>query len=90
MLYSKGTVCLCHLLHERQRRRIFRETHKTMVPGEKYLLSSGNTVSSDFSISSVARIAAIVIQRVLNAMSRPGQTLPCQRIAGLASSEDNN
>jgi hypothetical protein len=66
MLHLKGIVCLCHLPHQRDRRDgKFRETYKTAAPGLKYLPSSGDTVSSDLAISSVARIAAIDIQREL-------------------------
>jgi hypothetical protein len=64
---------------ERLKRRIFQETHETTAPGAKYLPSSGNTVSSDLAISSVARIAATDIQIVLKAMWRPGQILMHQR-----------
>jgi hypothetical protein len=64
---------------ERQKRRRYQETHKTTAPGVKYLPSSGNTVSSDLAISSVARIAATDIQMVLKAMWRPGQILIHQR-----------
>jgi hypothetical protein len=46
----------------------FQETHKTTAPGVKYLPFSGNTVSSDLAISSVARIAAADIQMALKAM----------------------
>ena len=45
-----------------------RETHKIVVPAEKYLPSLGNTVSLDLAISSVARIAATDIQTELKAM----------------------
>jgi hypothetical protein len=58
-------------------RKKFRETHKTFAPGGKYLPFSGNTVSSDFVISSVASIAVTDIQRALKAMWRPGQILRC-------------
>jgi hypothetical protein len=51
---------------DRGRGESIRETYKTVVPGEKYLPSSGSTVSSDLAISSVARIAVIDSQRVLN------------------------
>ena len=56
-----------------------RETHKTVVPAEKYLPSLGNAVSLDLAISSVARIAATDIQTELKAMWRPGQTLNHKR-----------
>jgi hypothetical protein len=80
MLHLKGTVCLCWVIaSERLKKRKFQETHKTTAPGVKYLPSSGNTVSSDLAISSVARIAATDIQIVLKAMWRPGQILTHQR-----------
>jgi hypothetical protein len=44
-------------------------------PLVQYLESSGKVVSADFEISNVASIEAMVDQRVLNAMKRPGQTL---------------
>ena len=80
MLHLKGTVRLYCLLHQRQKRKKSRETHKTRAPGEKYLPSSGSTVSSDLAISSAARIAAIDIQRELKAMYRPGQILRPRRL----------
>jgi hypothetical protein len=64
---------------ERQERKKFRGTHKVIAPEEKYLPSSGNTVSLDSAISSVVRIAANVIQREPKAMDRPGQILIHQR-----------
>jgi hypothetical protein len=68
MSQLKGIGCLCYLLHQRQTRKKFRETHKTVVPGGKYLPFSGSTVSSDLEISSVARIAATDNHRALKAM----------------------
>ena len=53
---------------ERHNRWKFQDTYKTIVPAIKYLPSSGNTVSSNLAISSVAKIAAIDIQRELKAM----------------------
>jgi hypothetical protein len=65
--------------HQRQNRKEeFRGTHK-IASGRKYLRSSGNTVSSDLVISSVAKIAAIDSQRALKAIYRPGQILGYQR-----------
>ena len=50
MSHLKGAVRLCCLLHQRQKRREFRETHKIAAPGRKYLPSSGNSLLgfSDF------------------------------------------
>jgi hypothetical protein len=45
----------------------FTETYKTLAPGAKYLPFSGNTVSSDLEISSVARIPVTDNQRSLKA-----------------------
>jgi hypothetical protein len=42
--------------------------YATTAPGVKYLPFSGNTVSSDLVISSVARIAAADIQTTLKAI----------------------
>jgi hypothetical protein len=53
---------------ERQNKKRSRETHETTAPGEKYLPSSGNAVSLDLAISSVASIAATEIQMELKAM----------------------
>jgi hypothetical protein len=47
-------------------------------PQAQYLKSSGKIVSADFEISNVANIEAIVDQRVLNAIKRPGQILQTQ------------
>ena len=74
-------------LHQRDIKEGNSETHETVVPGEKYLPSLGNTVSSDLVISSVARIATIDIQRELKAMWRPGQILIYQRRARLTSED---
>jgi hypothetical protein len=54
-----------------------RETHKTLEPGIKYFPFSGNTVSLDLEISSVAKIAVTDNQRVLKPRWRPGQILRC-------------
>jgi hypothetical protein len=60
------------------------ETHKTFEPGIKYLPFSGNTVSSDLEISSVAKIAVTDNQKALKPMWRPGQILRCQCRSGIS------
>ena len=53
---------------EKEERKKPRKTHRTIAPEEKYLPSSGNTVSSDLAISRVVSIEATNIQRELKAM----------------------
>jgi hypothetical protein len=64
------------------------ETHKTFEPGIKYLPFSGNTVSSDLEISSVAKIAVTDNQKALKPMWRPGQILRCQCRSGISLKDD--
>jgi hypothetical protein len=53
---------MLYFASERQKKKNFRETHWTNAPEEKYRPSAGNTVSSDLTISSVAKMAATDIQ----------------------------